>query len=928
MSRPRVYLVPHTHWDREWYEPFQRFRARLVVLLDEVLRRAESDAAFRFTFDGQLAVIDDYLEIRPENRERIVRGVRAGQFAIGPWQILLDEFLVSGENIVRNLEAGFKHGADLGGVMNVGYLPDEFGHCAQMPQILESMGVHRAVVWRGVPSTVDWHRFVWRAPNGSEVVTEYLPDGYGNARHVFDDPKDADVRLERLVEKSRNYFGTGPLLAMYGGDHAAPLPDLVEVARSLEGVRLATLAEYIADGDAAAGSPSSVENERPLPVVTGELRSHARANILPGVLSARIPIKQAMAAAERMLERYAEPWTALWASNWPQRLLELAWSKVIAASGHDSVTGCGADETALQVLARIREAGHIASAIRDQVCAELAARTASDAFIVVNPSPHPRTDLVEIETVLDETVGEVAAVHPDGRRLATQLVRRRERLLARERRSPTSLPHFLRKLHGTELLGRTVHAARVDAVARRVVFEVGDDIGPVDSDAVGFDPEKLRATLEEAARGSTEEWTVEVLDVPRCSLLAQVAVGPLGWSQVRLEPSDAEVVNAVRPVERGLDNGLIHVVVEDDGTLTLRSAEGVAVSGVGRLVDGGDRGDSYNFAPPGGDMLVDAPDRVLLRSEEYGPLRGRLVVERRYHWPRCHDRGTDRRSSELVAVWVRTVIELRAGERFVRLRIEFDNPCCDHRVRLHLPLPWRVDHTDAEGQFAVVSRGLTAEGGYGEYPIPTYPAHGFVDAGGLAVLLEHPSEYEVVAEGGELALTLLRSVGWLSRNDNPQREDPAGPELPIPEAQCRGPVAVTVGIVPHRGSWVDADLVRLAEEFRLPMCARRGSGPNAAALHRVDGIFVDGRGVVMSALRRVGDELELRVVAESPHAVTAQITGVDRVRRCTLAGTEIATLGVMDGTCVLSMQPWEIATLRLAMDAGRAVDGNGAVTVR
>src|SRR6185312_10099975 len=122
----------HTHWDREWYEPFQRFRMRLVELVDHVLELAESDPTFAFTFDGQMAAIDDYLEIRPEAADRVRELVGRGQLAIGPWLILSDEFLCSGESLVRNLELGWRRAEHLGGVMAVGYLPDQFGHVAQM----------------------------------------------------------------------------------------------------------------------------------------------------------------------------------------------------------------------------------------------------------------------------------------------------------------------------------------------------------------------------------------------------------------------------------------------------------------------------------------------------------------------------------------------------------------------------------------------------------------------------------------------------------------------------------------------------------------------------------------------------------------------------------------------------------------------------
>ncbi len=151
--RPRhVAIVPHTHWDREWYEPFQSFRLRLVRMLDTLIPLLEGDPSYaRFLLDGQMAVVDDYLEVRPENEARIRALAAARRLSMGPWYILMDEFLVSGETIVRNLQSGMLRGAAFGGAMEVGYLPDMFGHIAQMPQILRLAGFEHAVVWRGVP---------------------------------------------------------------------------------------------------------------------------------------------------------------------------------------------------------------------------------------------------------------------------------------------------------------------------------------------------------------------------------------------------------------------------------------------------------------------------------------------------------------------------------------------------------------------------------------------------------------------------------------------------------------------------------------------------------------------------------------------------------------------------------------------------------
>jgi alpha-mannosidase len=305
----------------------------------------------------------------------------------------------------------------------------------------------------------------------------------------------------------------------------------------------------------------------------------------------------------------------------------------------------------------------------------------------------------------------------------------------------------------------------------------------------------------------------------------------------------------VRAGEGELDNGLLAVAVGEDGTLEVGG-----LRGVGRIVAGGDRGDSYNYAPAENDTVVERPDHIRVELLEPGPVRGRLAVVRSYRW-------------QGVPVDVATSIELRTGEPFCRLRVAFVNPCSDHRVRFHIPLGEPTSTSAAEGQFAVVERGLEAEGGHGEVPLPTFPAYGFVDAGGVAVLLDHVMEYELVS-GRELALTLLRSIGLISRTDHPYREVPAGPELEIPAAQLHGPCSVGFALLPHEGTWRDAGVLAQAERYRHPFLAVNASGGGDQREER--GPELRGEGVVLSSLRRRNGALEARLANESPTPVAAK----------------------------------------------------------
>ena len=919
-GRTTIHLVPHTHWDREWYRPFQSFRMQLVDLVDRVLDMLEAEPDFAFTLDGQLATIDDYLEIRPEQADRIRGHVKSGRLAIGPWQILMDEFLVSGETLVRNLEMGWRRAQDFGGPMRVGYLPDMFGHVAQMPQILRAAGIADAVVWRGVPAAVDRHAFRWEAPDGSWVRAEYMPSGYGNAAGIFAVPDRLQAAADRFLDWSREWFGDDAVLAMCGTDHAAPVPELAGLVSRLNevadasNVQIGTLADYL-------------DASRPLteadPCWRGEMRSGARANVLMGVASARIDIKQAAGRAERWLERYAEPLTALHVAPdaWPGAFLHLAWSKVVENSAHDSICGCSIDPVVDQVLVRFAEAEQIASTLARRAALAVASGVPRGATAVLNPSPAARSGLVEAEMLIPDEWEHVALELPGGRRIATQELARKEPLLLDEELLGADVDDLFRRFHGREIFDHAWNGYRIDGLT--LTLEVDDDPDPAWLDVDGLAAEVTAALL---ARPS-DTWQVRIVARPRRTLAATVPVPALGWTALRPAEGAGDAPDAVHVGTdgRSLTNGLISVSVAEDGTLTLEAADGTRASGIARIVDGGDAGDSYNHAPPATDSIVDRPASIQIAGDLSGPARGRLTVRRVYEWPRGLAPDSRARSAEVESTEVATEVELRASEPFVRVNIGFVNHSDDHRVRVHAPLPRRTDESSAEGQFAVVRRGLTGEGGYREEPLPTFPAHGWVDAGGLALLLDHLGEYELTEDGTEIALTLLRSTGLISRNANAYRMDPAGPEMPIPHAQMRGRRRFTFGLFPHAGDWLAGGVAAAAERYRHALVAVPGLGPAEVAWPpdraALDAFSLEGDGVVLASLRRRDDAwLEARIVNLAPGPRSARLSGgLLEARNASLRGEVSDPLPVTDGALTLELRGAEIRTVQVRREETASV---------
>jgi alpha-mannosidase len=316
--------------------------------------------------------------------------------------------------------------------------------------------------------------------------------------------------------------------------------------------------------------------------------------------------------------------------------------------------------------------------------------------------------------------------------------------------------------------------------------------------------------------------------------------------------------------ETVLDNGIVRVAADpQDATFSVTTNTGLRAEGLNRYVDGGDGGDTYTWCPPDLDTVVDRPTAVDVEVTEPGPLRGRVVIRATYEWPIAaegDERACRRRTARTTTAEIRTTVSLTAGDPVVEVETALDNRVRDHRLRVHFPLPAPVTGSDAGCAFAVVHRGLEAEGGLAETPPPTFPARRFVDCSsgaiGLAVVGDGTFEYEVGDGGRELAVTLLRATGWLSRRRLPLRPDPAGPAVPVEGAQVQGPRWWRYGLLLHAGDWERAHVSRRADAFLNPLEAVMGSSaapasrPPAGQVLPVGGAEVsavigDGNGVVV-----------------------------------------------------------------------------------
>ncbi len=805
------HLIPHTHWDREWYLPRAAFEARLAPAVDRILALLEQNPELRFHLDGQAVLIEDYLALQPRARPRVEKLARERRLALGPWYVLADEMIPAGESLVRNLLLGRALAAELGGGCSVFYSPDAFGHPAAGPLVAAEFGLGAAVLWRGVPNVGGKDLVRWEGAGRRSVLALHLPpDGYEFGAALGREEGLLAQRWDRLKEVAAGRAAGAEVAIFVGADHHAPddrLLDLADRLRRLDpasNVRVSSLEEYFA---AVVRHPPSTK------AVTGELRgSPGDTWSLQGVHGTRARLKRRHGAAELALLRMAEPLVALAGSG--RGVLAAGWRRLVQSQFHDTLAGCCADPVAAEQEVRI--AGVLASSgelFRQSLAAlvghdpDRARETPAEThptLVLWNPAARPRGGVVVAEIT---TFREDILVGPPGDRVARRGKRSpRPPVIAANGRP---LP--------TQVLAVKPGIERIDAPRHY------PDLDRVDRIAVAF-------------------------DCPQLAGLAAQRFAPSPGRQPRRAARDP-----VRHRSGTLTNGAVALRFGTRGCLTLVDLlRDQAYHGLLGLEDRRDDGDCYTPAiDSAGQERVRVGPVELLAG---GPLVGALAIP----WTLQGPTGI---------VTGRTAVALHAGSPLIRVRVDLDNLATDHRLRLIVPVG--VGGPSVAGAaFSVVQRppGVLDRSWPGEATLPTDPAHRFVAVGrgsrGLAVLAPGFFEYQWTP-AGDLYLTILRAVGDLSRDDLPTRRGHAGWVTPTPGAQEVGRHRIEIGLLPIDEA-VAAAPATLTENWEdaflppLPLWLRDGL-PRREATPAIE---LSGQGMSLEAMKPAesGDGIVLRAV--------------------------------------------------------------------
>jgi 2-O-(6-phospho-alpha-D-mannosyl)-D-glycerate hydrolase len=920
-ENPRqAFVVTHTHWDREWYLPYHRFRVRLMDIVLEVLERLENDDDFEhFLMDGQAIILEDYLAVHPEDRLRVRALVAKGALSIGPWYVLPDEFLVSGEATVRNLLIGHRVCAPLGGAQKAGYLPDTFGHIAQMPQILRRAGIDSFIYTRGNGDELEdlGHEYIWEGPDGSEVLAINQYGGYccaGALGHeeLWHAHTRRDLVADRAVEKVREMFegmsrlGNGDIVLMNNGcDH---LPPQREFGPILEALRKAFPETTFAHTDLAAYLAAVREAGFVKNRYRGELLGGRYHLILSGVWSARMPLKQRNDEAQQLLAGLTEPAAAyahfLLGRRYPQELIDGAWKLLLENHPHDSICGCSTDEVHREMDARfdgvIQTGEQLAADTLEFVTPSFGRRAEHDRDTIVtafNPLPVSRTEVVERTVVLQPfgyEVDELGLFDGAGNAVPYEVVEKQ----------------YVERFWGIDYraaLTRDEQRERFDVYRERFGSRIlrGEDRRD-DSDCF--------LTIRFEAR-----------DLPALGH-ANYALRESAGATLVPERSGNVTLNG-----ETIENDLVAVTLHPDGTFDLTDkATETSYPGLGRLEDTEDVGDEYDYSPSAETKTVrssGASGRV--EVIEAGALRAALRATFTWSLPArvAEDRRT--RSDDLVDCDVETTVRLTAGSPLVEVNLTFVNRAEDHRLRVEFPTPMRASRVFSDGQFLVHKRPIDPPVGvhWTQPPPGTVPQQDFTllkDGGlGFAVLNRGLPEIQASRDKDErttLSLTLLRCVGWLSRDDfETRRCSNAGPTLYTPDAQCPGKHRFSFAVLPFTGRWLDVGVKATTERYRNPVVTKQGIAESS---------IPGGRGLFEKRSRRTSitaikkheerDTLIVRLYnldSEPVEETLAFGLDVKAAWRVDLLEYRLETLSpTLDEEIVVTLKPHEIATVEVEFE--------------
>lgn len=697
-------VISHTHWDREWYFPFEKFRMRLCDLINHLLDIIDEYPDYIFHLDGQTIVLEDYLEIYPENREKLTKYIQSGNIIIGPWYVQNDFFLASGESTVRNMLIGRKIAESFGKCANVGYTADQFGLPTQLPQIFKKLGVSSHLFGRGYAfykhkddedKAPVRNSFYWEAPDGSRVFSQLMQHWYNNMQRLPEDIDRSAAILNRTSERVAQWSDAPCYLMMNGVDHLEPQENLLPILEKLnargENIHQTTMQEAM----------DKLEKYAPEKPMEGELRYGKEIDILTGTFSTRVDIKKLNYDAQNLIEHKTEPLFAMIMlagakDIYPKNKIDYMWKTLIPNHAHDSICCCSHNNVMKHMSDRYLRIKEVGDELLEKGCAfinhhiERSGENKGDYYLtVINTSQAAYTGVMDICV-------DINAAEDKG---------------------------------GFEILSKSGEAVPFEVISRKPGLHAT------------FSPKNLPGNIESVNY--------------KIQLLAE-NIPPFGYENYIVRPTSAEKKSAEAQL---LENEFLKVDFEN-GRVNLRDKKnGIYYSDVLSFEDVGDAGDSYTFVP----FENDTPVKAVLESIENvyaNGVKSEVCLEYTLSVP--EEKDENGRSGKTVNNKLYVYLSLGKGERALAVRVKILNNSKYHLIRAAVDTGIDDDISYASSIYDVVRRDDRDVNT--EIRNHTQPVNGFVykkaEGRGLAVYTKGLYEYEN-ADKSVMKLSLLRSTDMI-----------------------------------------------------------------------------------------------------------------------------------------------------------------------
>ena len=783
----KVHVVPHSHWDREWYFTTSRSKVYLMKDLKDVLDTLESNPDFKyFMVDAQGSLLDDYIKWMPQDKDRITKLVKEKKLVIGPWYTQTDQLVISGESIVRNMYYGMKRCETFGGYMNVGYVPDSFGQSGNMPQIYKEFGIDDTLFCRGVSDDMVNHTdYNWRGDDGSVVFTTQIPFGYYIGGNIPEDPKQSEEFWQKeCFEKAGGRSATKHIYFPNGFDQApirTNLPEIIKERNEKDPENeyvISCIEDYIKD----------VKSENPeLEEVSGELVIAKHMRIHKSIFSSRSDLKVMNTQIQNYVTNVMEPLLTLsynLGNDYPHEAVGEIWKLLFENAAHDSIGSCISDTANEDVYVRYKQARDIAVNLVELHSRLIATSVKNDAemtFTLINTLPQKRNDTVVVKTYIPG--GNFAILDEKGNKVDYTVIESRD------------LTYYV--------LSQTIK---------------------LDPSRKFYVPSKvLEATI-----------AIKTSDVPA-----------FGYVQYTLDTKGNSAKNLEK--KNTLENEFYAINVEEDGSLTITDKENnVTYKNQGVLVENGDDGDSFNYSPPRKDLEVFSNKSECSVEVSGSDIYDQAVIKFNMVVPKDLEERAEGKVS--VNLPITMTVALRKDSKVIDFNVHVDNKGLSHRLCVLFDSQIVSSFNYADEQFGSIKRPnyyekemklymasaenktekktgvqelanwANDQSTWQEPPISIEPTQSYVSLTdgkqGIAVIPQGVREYEVL-DDHMIRLTLFRTYGFMGKENLIYRPGRASGEriIETPAAQLLKEMDFAFGFTTYASDINEANVDTLAKAY-------------------------------------------------------------------------------------------------------------------